>query len=464
MKTKMYSKLFLLIAALFTATLSAQVRVGGENTPTQGAILDLNSTDKGSLLLSNVNITSIDSIPIDFVNANTMTPEQRDINTALTGSIVYNVHPTIGPGIFLWNGDKWLRIHFCTEATITSTSVTNVNIKVGQTTNLPKLSVSASGESLTYRWYKGESGVETDLIAGAIGNTYTVLATDVPANGGFVIKYWCKVSTEGCGSINSPTLTVRNCGAWTASKTWLDIMCHNLGADESLDPFTWNNTAGDDNRTNNGRPDTTTSGQYKDIKGYLYQWGRYNDGHQYRNSTATATGTVSGRPSVDQYNAAVADYKSDGTAISYNKFYSYLNDSNYDWISNEYDSSPSDVVKKRWGDGTSNASMDKAQNDPCPLGWKVPSQDQWSSIFWDGTTSGNTLHGYKVGDALFLPAAGCRYYNDGSLANVSSYGYYWSSKWNSSASSNDLYFSGSNIYPDNHTYRTYGFSVRCVAE
>jgi uncharacterized protein (TIGR02145 family) len=246
-------------------------------------------------------------------------------------------------------------------------------------------------------------------------------------------------------------------------------MCHNLGANESLDPFVWN-AAGNPSVDN----DTTSY----DIKGWLFQWGRFSDGHQYR-SSAQNTDT---RPSVSEYNAAVTDYKSSsGTAIPYTAFWTRLNTTNYDWVSNTDDTAIDADSYSRWGAGTSTeASTAKTQNDPCPPGWKVPSQSQWGSIFWGGMDSGafdkvdaantitkvndagGTFRGYKVGDALFLPAAGARASNNGSLENGN--GVYWSSTWLSNTNTLSMHFNSSNITSGRSSYRAGGFSVRCVAE
>jgi uncharacterized protein (TIGR02145 family) len=294
---------------------------------------------------------------------------------------------------------------------------------------------------------------------------------DQPDGSGTEKKVVLSVSLQDCACCGAEAWTGT---AGSSPKKWLNFMCHNLGANESLDPFVWNNSAGDNNTSPNSRPDAV-DGHYKDIKGHLYQWGRYSDGHQYRNST-----TSTDCPSEADYRTAVTNYMSSGT-ISYDKFYPNSN-SPYDWISDSYGSSPSDAIKNRWGAGTStDASTPKTQNDPCPLGWKVPSQSQWSSIFWGGTTDGtfdkagaantitkvnesSTFRGYKVGDALFLPAAGYRDYSSGLLSTVGSFGCYWSSTWYSNTYSFSLLFYSSNIHLSSTTGRANGFSVRCVED
>jgi hypothetical protein len=103
--------LFLLPAlALFAgAGLQAQVTIGGLAYPTAGAILDLNSDTKGGLVLSNVAITSLDSIPAGtgyFPGVDTLA--LRVFNPKLRGAIVYNTHPATVPGVYVWTGERWM--------------------------------------------------------------------------------------------------------------------------------------------------------------------------------------------------------------------------------------------------------------------------------------------------------------------------------------------------------------------
>jgi hypothetical protein len=63
----------------------------------------------------------------------------------------------------------------------------------------------------------------------------------------------------------------------------------------------------------------------------------------------------------------------------------------------------------------------------------------------------------------FLPAAGERNYNDGSVYNTGNNGNYWSSTVNSNNSYN-MNFNSSNVNANNNNNRANGFSVRCVSE
>jgi len=213
------------------------------------------------------------------------------------------------------------------------------------------------------------------------------------------------------------------CGAATSSGGWLSFMCHNLGADESLDPFVWNNSKGDRNGF--------------DIKGDLYQWGRRQDGHEKRNSTVTTSTAGTITPPHSMF-----------IAPSYSA----------DWLST--------VNNVRWGDGSKNENMPKGVNDPCPAGWKVPSQKQWESVslsnHWQWTG-----FGMKVGQNLYLPAADFRTANN---PNVYQYAgvaaFYWSSTPNGNTSAYALGFTNTNPSPHYQAFynRTGGLSVRCVQE
>jgi len=220
----------------------------------------------------------------------------------------------------------------------------------------------------------------------------------------------------------SPDCTVYSNAAHTSTLTF---QCHNLGANTRLDPNTY---VSDGDAVD------------YDIKGYLYQWGRPSDGHQLRSSVSTTT-------------LATADNPGNAKFITNSA-------SPFDWRSPQNDA--------LWGAA-------KTANDPCPAGYRVPTQAEWGSIFSGGTTSGSytsatsntwawTGNGYKINNALFLPAAGDRDRSSGSLTYTGSYGYYWSSTVNGTGAYY-LYFNSSSVDPSyNLNSRAFGFSVRCVKE
>ncbi|WP_370895948.1 FISUMP domain-containing protein [Chryseobacterium gossypii] len=124
-----------------------------------------------------------------------------------------------------------------------------------------------------------------------------------------------------------------------------------------------------------------------------------------------------------------------------------------------------------WSDTT------KTTNDPCPTGFRVPTRQQWMNLV-NSTTRSNTGSwtdsATNFGTALTLiasggqkltfPAAGGRYYTDGSLQNRGFSGNYWSSTMDTGAVGYALFFTSTTLTPSNKPYRPRAFSVRCIAE
>jgi uncharacterized protein (TIGR02145 family) len=114
------------------------------------------------------------------------------------------------------------------------------------------------------------------------------------------------------------------------------------------------------------------------------------------------------------------------------------------------------------------------ENDPSPSGWRVPTKAEIDKLLDESKVSRewtevNGMNGSKftdkqTGKSIFLPAAGYRYYGDGSLYNVGYYGYYWSSTGDDSSYAYGLYFNsdGAGLY--SYYGRRDGLSLRPVAE
>jgi len=171
--------------------------------------------------------------------------------------------------------------------------------------------------------------------------------------------------------------------------------------------------------------------------GGLFQWGRRGDGHEQHDSPTTTELSTSDVPSHGNFITA----------------------SNHprDWRSPQNDN--------LWANP-------KTVNDPCPQGWRVPTLDELQTL--DDTrnvtsewtivndVSGRIFTDINSNNTLFLPAAGWRVQNNGALDNVGTHGYYWSSIVIGTDARN-LSFSSSNVVVGNNL-RTWGFSVRCVAD
>ncbi|MDR0832921.1 MAG: hypothetical protein LBN93_01835 [Candidatus Symbiothrix sp.] len=103
-------ELLLFIIALITATdaiVTAQVSIGTpSDPPLQGVKLELDGT-KGGLLLSQVEITDLTALPVDF-------PTETDPDT-IVGLLVYNKTAAVDEatstdipiGVYYWSSTGW---------------------------------------------------------------------------------------------------------------------------------------------------------------------------------------------------------------------------------------------------------------------------------------------------------------------------------------------------------------------
>jgi len=194
-----------------------------------------------------------------------------------------------------------------------------------------------------------------------------------------------------------------------------------------------------------------------------YQWGRkdpFPAAGVYDASGASASVDIT------SYTAAQA------LAVSVQHPFAFIRSSD-DW-----NTSPSTAL---WGgaDITSTTPAAKTIFDPCPAGWRVPvwssSKSPWeylacsSGVFassgYSGTFSSGWAFTYNSAGIGFYPAAGYRDFSSGSLANVGSYGNYWSASPTTGNNVYSLILSSGNVSISNTDYcRASAFSVRCVKE
>ena len=204
----------------------------------------------------------------------------------------------------------------------------------------------------------------------------------------------------------------------------LTFLCHNLGADTSLDPHT---------------PVVGLNGAY-------IQWGKRGP-----NTTGNSVEDWQTAGNTSSFAAAPTAANANSGAIS-------------GW-------STSPAANGSWG-------STKTANDPCPTGYRVPRQTEWEDVNNNNTATrtglpwsvsptnyGAALHFGTIASPklLTLPAAGARNRTDGTLLIRGSGGYYWSSTENVT-NSVPVYFDNISVNPANGYDRTYGFSLRCISE
>ena len=94
--------LMLLLAVLGAASVSAQVRIGGDEVPNEAAVLDLNATDA----INN----GTKGLALPRVNFSSNTAQITSGVANLTGMLVYNTNTTLGAGVYFWDGSNWVII------------------------------------------------------------------------------------------------------------------------------------------------------------------------------------------------------------------------------------------------------------------------------------------------------------------------------------------------------------------
>ncbi|MCL2329256.1 MAG: Ig-like domain-containing protein [Bacteroidetes bacterium] len=96
-----------------------------------------------------------------------------------------------------------------------------------------------------------------------------------------------------------------------------------------------------------------------------------------------------------------------------------------------------DATVKNWNVTIPQGTKWEKANDPCPEGYRIPTQAEMDSLIkavnvvnmWKTykNVAGRVFVDKITGNALFLPAVGCRNYSNGSLYAAGTHGFYWSS-------------------------------------
>jgi hypothetical protein len=260
----------------------------------------------------------------------------------------------------------------------------------------------------------GVTGLTASLVAGNLANgagsvTYTITGT--PASAG-TASFAITLGGQSCSFTVSvaaaqpqyPANTVNCNGVVTivndvtnpsTGQIWMD---RNLGASQVATSSTDQNAYGD-----------------------LYQWGRRADGHQCRTSPTTATLSSIDQPAHGNFILAP--------------------NAPYDWRS------PQNVNLWQGVNGV---------NNPCPSGYRIPTETELNNerMSWSSNNGAGAF-----ASPLKWPLAGGRDYSNGSLVNVGTYSYCWSSTVFGTNSSYLFFFSIANM---GNSGRALGLTVRCL--
>ncbi len=476
--------LIIVLALVISATTSiSQIAINEDNSnPDASAILDLKSTNKGLLI---PRVTLNDAATADPV-----------ANPA-EGLIIFNIDGTEEKGIYYWTGNRWqlsVRTGSCdvlgNPSIVGQANSTSTTVSVCEGSSL-SLSSNDNGfwnaSSATYSWtgpnsysstladpgvvtanfntdiHAGDyivtiiNGVASDCsysstitvtggvstipaTPGAItgnttlgGNTtgepYSIAAVPNAASYNWTVPSDATVTSgQGTTSItvsfgtNDGNVSVRSengCGNSTYSDLAITLIptCYNATTEK-----TWMDR-------NLGATQVATASDDANAYGDLYQWGRASEGHEIRTSSTSSTLATTATP--NQSNTWDSEFIFTGNAP-------------HDWLDTQIDT--------LW-QGVSGT------NNPCPNGFRLPTitelheeRQSWSP----GNATG------AFGSALKMTVGGNRSVNDGSLTNVGSKGYYWSSTVDG-IYCEMIYFDAGNSNGGS-TYRASGCSIRCIKD
>lgn len=205
-----------------------------------------------------------------------------------------------------------------------------------------------------------------------------------------------RADMEHCNSAATEIVEVRNP---ITGRVWMD---RNLGASR-----------------------VATSSKDAAAYGDLYQWGRFGDGHQCRNSALSTAISNSNEP-------------------GHGNFILSSSNSNSDWRTTQND--------KLW-QGVNGI------NNPCPTGFRLPTESEWEAErrSWKSNDATGAFN-----SPLHLPLGGFRNYLNGSLLKVGLFGSYWSATISTTNARNMVFVSTTaNLFNNN---RDYGCSVRCIRD
>ena len=175
---------------------------------------------------------------------------------------------------------------------------------------------------------------------------------------------------------------------------------------------------------NLGASQVATSSTDVDAYGDIYQWGRFADGHQCRNSNTSSTLSSTDTPNDGNF-ILTLNYPVDWRQDQNNNFWQGV----------------------------------KGINNPCPTGYRLPTETELDNerLSWSSNNAADAF-----ASPLKLPLTGVRGYDDGLLNLVGTYGNYWSSTVKDQYA-RYLYFNDSSAGTGS-SQRASGRPVRCIKD
>jgi len=467
-------QLSIILILFFALPLKAQVTIGAQKAPHSYSVLELAGTKGGFRLpmLSN-----------DERDALLLTPD----STEASGLFIYNTDIDC---VEFWSGGKW--IDLCNN-TAPNLLTNNISLTSGAGTNAQTVCGGTAITPIKYSITGATGATVVGLPAGVTGswNAGVVTISGTPATSGNYIVILTGGSGTATGSIsvnNGPQLGAIN-GDAVVDKGATGLT-YSVPAVSSGTIYAWTVPA---------TVGTLTGGQ--------------GTNNIRINAVSTfGTGTISVRAMSPCFTGPASTL-----SVTVGRCGAYVNDAT-DWRefmcynlgitdTNADPLTPSQAIhgaKYKWGTGLVAMSAADDQNpvynagfganwstavyggnppipdvdwdmttaNPCPTGYRVPTEAEWMSVAANNTNSkvgtwengiSNYTSGIYFGNSLFLPTAGNRDGTNGGTWNArGGQGYYWSStSGNTFSYSINIYSTSTNT---GNTPRVNGLSVRCIAK
>lgn len=185
---------------------------------------------------------------------------------------------------------------------------------------------------------------------------------------------------------------------------------------------------------------TQVASSFDDTNSYgdLFQWGRWDDGHQLRTSATSYAPSANSPDGLAGVNAFI------------------IGSGSASWWS-------TNAISDAWNAASASNATSAIGADPCRAvgpGWRLPSQADWAGLV-SAEGIGNPASAYA--SSLKLPAAGNRSNTNGSFTYVGARGYYWSSD-TANSGGKYLYIGSAIANAGSGAPRGQGESVRCMKD
>ncbi len=185
---------------------------------------------------------------------------------------------------------------------------------------------------------------------------------------------------------------------------------------------------------------TQVAASFDDANAYgdLFQWGRWDDGHQLRNSATIAAPSANSPDGLAGTNAFVVGSSSSSW-----------------WATN--------ATSDGWNADSSSSVTSAKGADPCKAvgqGWRLPTSAEWITLVGaEGINNPATAYA----SSLKLPAGGYRSNTTGAFTFVGQRGYFWSSE-TANTGGRYLYIGSTIVTPTSGGPRGQGESLRCMKD